>query len=472
MSFLGGLFGSNGSNFQAQGAQIINPYGGQNQTAAQAVNASQNAIGQQQALAQALAGQNGIGNQSALYNQFGNIASGQGPNPAAAMLSQQTGQNVANQAALMAGQRGASQNAGLIARQAAQQGAATQQQAVGQAATMQANQSLAALGQQAGIASQQVGNQMAAQNALTGASQAQAGQLINENTAQNQANIANAQQQNTANAGIAAQNAQGQQGLLGNVAGGIGSAIGLAHGGMIPGWYADGGSVNDFSNVNTGSYSSANSGPSSAFGKSMSGGGSNYWQSGQFGRSLGMGLRNAVSSLFQPIGGSNPIANQAMANTQASSTLLGGNPVAGPSLGANTQLSQPTTALGVTNSAPQGSPSLGADTQLSDQGASLMAGLAHGGRVPAMVSAGEKYLPPSEVSKVAKGQKRAIDAGETIHGKAKVPGDSIKNDTIPKTLKEGGIVLPRSVTQSKNPGAAAQKFVETLLAKQKGKRAA
>lgn len=82
--------------------------------------------------------------QQGLANQLQNQANGQGPNPAQAALNQATGQNVSNQAALMAGQRGASANPGLIARQAAQQGAAIQQNAVGQSATLQAQQQLAA----------------------------------------------------------------------------------------------------------------------------------------------------------------------------------------------------------------------------------------------------------------------------------------------------------------------------------------
>jgi|688.fasta_scaffold08849_19 hypothetical protein len=99
-----------------------------------------------------------------------------------------------------------------------------------------------------------------------------------------------------------------------------------------------------------------------------------------------------------------------------------------------------------------------------------MLGMAQGGQVPAMVSPGEKYLPPSEVQKVAMGQKPVSKAGQTIPGKAKVPGDSLKNDTVKKTLKEGGIVIPRTVMQSNNPEEQARKFVASVLAKQKMKR--
>lgn len=85
--------------------------------------------------------------------------------------------------------------------------------------------------------------------------------------------------------------------------------------------------------------------------------------------------------------------------------------------------------------------------------------------VPAMVSPGEVYLPPNAVKEVAHGAD-PIRAGQKIPGKAAVKGNSLKNDTVPKTLEEGGIVLPRSVMQSKNPHWAAHKFVSEVMAKQ------
>jgi hypothetical protein len=93
-----------------------------------------------------------------------------------------------------------------------------------------------------------------------------------------------------------------------------------------------------------------------------------------------------------------------------------------------------------------------------------------GGTVPAMVSPGEKYLPPSEVKKVAQGQKEPIYAGETIPGQAKVKGDSYANDTVPKNLEKGGIVIPRSVMQSEDPAEQARRFVAAVLAKKQAKR--
>lgn len=172
-----------------------------------------------------------LSQEQALSGQLGQIAAGQGPNPAQTALNQNTATNVANQAALMAGQRGAGANAGLIARQAAQQGAATQQQAVGQEATNQANQSLNALGQQAtlqqGIGSQITGEQNANTSLLGTSASAQ--------NAQNNSNIANTGMVQGINSQVAQNNTnsvnQSESGLLG----GVGSALGLADGGEVLG---------------------------------------------------------------------------------------------------------------------------------------------------------------------------------------------------------------------------------------------
>ena len=92
---------------------------------------------------------------------------------------------------------------------------------------------------------------------------------------------------------------------------------------------------------------------------------------------------------------------------------------------------------------------------------------ARGGPVPAMLSPGEKYLSPDKVDKVANGAD-PLSEGKKVPGKPKVAGakNDYANDTVKATLQEGGIVLPRSVTQSKNPHWAAKKFVESVMAKQ------
>ncbi len=192
---------------------------------------TQQALAQQQAFLQAAQGQNGLQNQSQVFNQLGQVAQGVGFNPAQAQLANATGANVANQAALMAGQRGASQNAGLIARQAAMQGANIQQDAAGQAAALQANQSLNALGQQGQMAGQMVGNQLNAQQLYGQTALGQQGNLLGGVNSQNQAALGNAQSANQANqAGYSA-----NMGLVGGLTGGLASALTQkkAHGGEI-----------------------------------------------------------------------------------------------------------------------------------------------------------------------------------------------------------------------------------------------
>src|SRR6478609_1124751 len=199
----------------------------------QALQASQAGMQGQQALLGQMQGQGGLGKQTDVYGQFQDIAAGKGPNPAQAMLNESTGQNVANQAALMAGQRGSSANAGLMARQAGSQGAATQQQAAGQAATMQANQSLNALQQAGGMATTMAGQQVGQTNQNVESQMAQQQMLQNAAAAQNQANIANQASVNQANA----QMASGQianQGAMGQGMMNIGAGMMKAEGGQIP----------------------------------------------------------------------------------------------------------------------------------------------------------------------------------------------------------------------------------------------
>jgi hypothetical protein len=412
MSFIGGLLGiggNSGSNFQAQGANLGQANGAQNNVQAglnqqqqflqnllgsqAGLSGNNQAVAQQSQLAQQLAGVNGIGNQQNVYNQqqalagqLQNIANGQGPNPAQAMLAQATGQNVANQAALMAGQRGSGANAGLIARQAGQQGAATQQQAVGQGASLQAQQSLNALGQigqqyqnMGNIAGQQIGEQQGANAYLGQLSNAQVGQQLGALGQQQQAaqanqnailgNIAN---QNQTNAGIQEQVAGGQQNLLGQATGGLGTVANLAG--------------------------------------------------------------NAI------FGSSAPAA--ATGYTSPSSSYFG---------------------IGAANGGVIGYAQGGAvDGPKSVFGKHLIANpMAKGGKVPVMLSPGEKVLSPEQAREVAKGKMDAKKA-TTVPGKAKVKGDSEKNDNYPTQLNAGDVVVPR--TKAKDSDKAA-KFVGAVLAK-------
>lgn len=340
-----------------------------------------NQVSSNQDLAAQYAQANGMGNLSSLYNTYGALAAGQGPNPALAQLAQQTGQNNAATAALMAGQRGAGANAGLIARQVGQQGATNNQNAIGQAATLQAQQQLAALGQQAGIANSQVSNQLGAQT------------LATNSALQNNATTAGTIT-GTGNAGL-----QASAGLQGA---GIQGANNQALQGQQ---YAN--------TLTSGALS---------------------------------GVGSALGTLFAPSSPA-PIVNSG----------INGGPASGVP-GAQIRTAAPQFAEG-------GEVDKGPRSILGKRMNSMK--MAKGGEVKALVSPGERYLSPKEVKKVADGKKAPMKAGEKIPGKAKVSGsaNSYANDTVPKTLEEGGIVLPRSVTQAKDPGKEAAKFVAAILAR-------
>lgn len=345
---IGGMLGlsggANGTGFDKAAQADIQDQGGVGlaNAAGESYYKNQAALAQQQGLIDALQKQGGLQNQSNVFNQLQGVANGTGPNPAQAMLNQQTSANVANQAALMAGQRGAGANVGLMARQAAQQGAGIQQQAVGQGATMQANQSLNALGQMGGIANTQAGNLIGAQNAFTGANQAQQGNLLNALNAQNSARVSSQGSVNAANAGLAQKGMEGQQSLVGGLGNAVGSAIGLG-----AGLFASGGVVPP------------------------------------------QKVQGPQSSLGQ---------------------MLAGSPMKG------------------------------------------------GGMVDVMLSPGEKVIPPEKVGEAAGGK---IEA-KTVPGKAKVPGDSLKNDTYKTKLPAGSVVVKRTEAGNNRDAAA---FVRKVLAK-------
>lgn len=350
MGFLQSMFGDQtGAGYTANG---VNQH--------DLTNSMNNVMGtqaQQNSLLSALQGQNGIGNQSQIFNQqqqllnqqagvngvgnqqnallaqlqlaqqqqgtagqYQNLANGVGPNPAQAQLAQNTAANVAQTGALMAGQRGASQNVGMLARQAGQQGAQTQQQAVGQAATLQAQQQLAGLqgltAQQqaigatnqsiAGIGANQIGQQQAQQTNLANLSTQQTGQQLAAsqavaNTALgNQANVYGLQSNiNTTNAGLAQANQKAQAGLIGGILGSAGagaaSAGGTAsgaHGGEVQ-KYADGGVINQPQIQTPNAYGAPPpQGPQSYIGKYFSGqnGQTGLTQdTGKSGESMGQG---------------------------------------------------------------------------------------------------------------------------------------------------------------------------------------
>lgn len=386
----------------AIGAQADQSMMANNLTAGGGLNA-QNAV---------LQGQQGlIGQQEQTAAQLQGVANGTGPNPAQAMLAQQTGNNVAAQGALMAGQRGASQNVGLMARQIGQQGAATQQNAVGQGATLQAQQSLGALGQlgtqqsaigntlnqAGGLSTQQVNQQLSAQQQASQTAlqeqQIQTNALMGAAGNNTSAGVSGAQMASNANALLSQQQQQNLQQAMSGATAGAGAAITAA---------------------GTPSTPSATSA----------------------GTAAGYGATTTNANPASTPGDYSTLAYGGKVQKLAAGGKVGPQSMVGRHLYAHYKASEPSIPL------------------------------AHGGPVKAMVSPGEKYIPPAEVKEVVKGKKKAIMAGEMIPGKAKVKGNNLKNDTVPKTLEEGGIVLPRTVVNAKDPAKAAAKFVAAIAAKQ------
>ncbi len=419
------LFGLTQNKFQAGSAPIQ-----QTTNAAQLNNAygqTQSGIAQQQAFTNALLAQNGIGNQANVFGQMQGVANGTGPNPAQAQLAQATGANVANQAALMAGQRGAGANAGMIARQAAQQGAGTQQQAAGQAATLQAQQSLNALGQMGGIAQNQINQQGQAITGYNTAAQNQQNALLGAAGNLNSANVGMQSNMNNVNGQISQGNQSAMNGALGGVMNSIGSVASMfAEGGEIE---ADAGTPGDKAQVQQEQQvqSAPSNGPQSAIGQFLNGsvGTANLGGSGGY---------TSGSSVGAPqIGqmGTSPDEGAAL-----SGGIMGGGKKGGGGGG----------GMG-----------------------GMMAMMAQGGQVDALVSPGERYLDPNDVQKVAQGA-NPIAVSEKIPGKPKHPGNDYRNDVIPKTLEEGGIVIPNAILQGKNPHWEAMRFVHATMAKNRHKK--
>lgn len=507
MGFVGSMLGTSGG---AGGTGFSSPTGTNQGQLDSAYNNTQNAIRQQQDFVNALSQQNGVQNQQGVFDQLKNISQGQGPNPAQAMLNQATGQNIASQAALMAGQRGSSSNAGLIARQAAMQGGNLQQQAAGQGATMQANQSMNAINTMGNLATQQVNQQ-----------QAGLSQLGQQGLSQ-QSNLLGLQNGiNSANASMTSERMKQQSGMFGNIMGGVGSALSMfADGGQIPRQqYADAGLVQngsygaiDYNDpaakqlmalgqpsgpMAPGAAASPNSaspmtqappiqtvaqntlldptpggapkGPQSAVGRFFQGmnkssgnpndtpkiGSQDYFNSGQAGKDLGTSLRNFFGgdkkdSVYN-LSDKNQKEQYANADVAMGAFAREANPYDESYQGPKTEALE----------------KMGSEEMMPASNADSRMGSAEGGKVPAMVSPGEKYLKPKDVKKVEKGA-NPMEVGETIPGKPRVGGakNDYANDTVPKTLESGGIVLPRSVTKSKDPGKAASDFVNAILAKQ------
>lgn len=423
MSFVGDLFdGDKGSGFQAQG-----PTG---QQVERSIGIGNDSLDQQRKFVDALNTQTpqAIAAQKMLSGQLIDQTQGHGPNVALNQLHQTTADNVAQQAALMASVRGANANPALIARNAALQGAATQQQAAGQAATLAAQQQIAAQQALGALSGNQIGQAGSAYGQQTG------------NALTNQGQFLNAQQgQQSTNSGVANTNAKGQQNIVGGIFNGASSAFGLAKGGMVP-RYADGGAVNPLSYAKRfadgfGSQNTAGTVPAPTPVKNMYGDDSD----------LSKGTSALVGGLGKKLVGT-------FSGSGVTGDSTGG--YGGANLGVDTSMAAPINPM----------------ASSADIGAFALP-FSGGGRVPVMLSPGEKKIPKAMVPAVAAGKVSAMSAGKTVPGKPKVKGDSLKNDVVPDEMEAGAVVIPNHIMQSKDPAKNAQKFVAAIMAKQSMKRA-
>lgn len=347
-----------------------------------------------------------LGQESNLANLLTAEGQGQGPNPALAQLQQQTGQNIASQAALAAGQRGASSNPGLIARQVAQQGAGIQQNAIGQAATQQANQELAAQQQAAGLEGN-IGNQ------ITGEQNANTGLFTGASGAQNTQNSGQIQNYNMAqgiNSQVAQNNANAVNKTEGGLLNGAGSLLSLlAHGGEVKAPNAKTAQVPPKDRMHNQFYPQHLKSVKDLYHPHMADGGSVQ-----------------VPNLMTPQDNS-PATGSFLSSPQFLGFLQG---LMSGGQGSNSNTNVPTTPVtGATSGAAAGS---------------AIGLMACGGSV------------------------KDLKSGGKVPGKAKVKGDSYKNDVVDAKVSPGEIVIPRSVIQSEDPAGNAAKFVTQIINKHPG----
>lgn len=520
------------NNFEATAADI------QRGTNAAQLNAAytgaNNALDAQGNLVSTLTPQatSAVSNQNDLALQLAAMTRGEGPNPAAAELAQNTAANVAQTGAEMAGARGASGNVGLMARQIGQRGAATQQTAAGQEATLKAQQQIAAQQNLANLANNQISQTGQATTGLNSAAQNEQALLQNANTSANNAAVGMQSNINNTNAQTSAAN----QNMAANTMGGIMSAVSGASsmfgkdGGLVEKEhhvklaemnavslkhgkkYGEGGEVEAPDLGNFKASDDDASSPNIASGASLPADQTDFAKSMQKqGGGGGGGMSSMMGLLALADGGPvplspNPLIGQSGMNSPGNWVPGSFNPgiaSSGPSIGnavtlpANKEsfskdvenLSKSSKGKGSQSSASSISP--GASGGLSNDSMSTLKDyafadggnvcegphrshvanflFADGGKVPAMLSPGEIYLSPDNVHKVIHEGANPMKVGQKIHGKASKKNDSLKNDTVPMDLEAGGVVIPRHITTHKMSAEKAELFVHRALARKKAR---
>jgi len=361
------------------------------------------------------------GNQSDLAKQLLAQSQGAGPNIANLQLQQATNQNNQQGAGMIASQRG--MNPALAARIIANQTAMNNQNAAGQSGVLRAQQQLAAQSGLANVYGQQAGESEANLNRLTQAQTAATSE--NANAAQSNAN---------------------QNGKIGGgILGGAASFLGLAEGGQVgdPRKHLErllisiGSKVHPMHFDNGGDVDPSHQDLSAA--DAIAG-------------------AQSAPALFQTPPGADPLEGTVgNANLDQAQNATAPNKPSHGSFAAGFNQAMGNTP---TRPVPPPSPLFGnvstAIPHLSFAG---------GGMVDAMISPGERVIPPHLVEAVRKGKKKASDVAPKVPGKAKVKGDSEANDIVPAKLAEGSVVVKR--TKAGNDSDAR----EFLLALKKEKDA-
>jgi hypothetical protein len=344
---------------------------------------------------------------------------GGGPSPEMLEAQRMNENAIKSNTGMIASQKGISP--AMAARLAAENSAGMQQQAAGQGAMMGMNK------------------QLSVQNALqnlygTQGNQANTASSTVQNAlgAFNNANVGMYSNMNNANQATNAQNAATAGGLVGGLAGGISSAVSslFAEGGEVqsPGIYKENPKLAKVPQAQRFDSGGAVQ-PSWGYGMqpSIDSGAANM--ANKYIAAGGAALEKGISGLFNPMGKS------------------GGGDSGGGSMDGMAMAGGPMDAGG-------GGGGLGALALLA----------ANGGEIPDHLHHMANLYHPDFGGKLMELKAK----GGSVPGKAEVPGNSYKNDTVPAMLSPGEIVLPRTVTQSQDPVKAAADFVAEKLKEKQG----
>jgi len=394
-------------------------------------------------------------NQGNLAQQLLAQSQGSGPNVANLQLQQATNQNNQQGAAAVASQRG--MNPALAARVIANQTATNNQNAAGQSGVLRAQQQLAAQNSLANVYGQQAGESLS-----------NIGQLTQAQTSAN-----------SSNAAAAAQNAQTNANLTGGLLGGAAAMI--AQGGEVesPEKHLQRLLISIGAKIHPMKLASGGNIPHYDLGTDYA-----SEDSASMPLSAGVDPSHQDLSAADAIAGSkNAIVQQGPAvdpmnaavadQNQAQAASPTAPKATGPSLGQKFasgfgagQKSMGTSGYGAQPSPIFGNtPAYNFSTQPAAQSFNPLM-RAQGGLVDAMISPGERVIPPHLVEAVRSGKKKASEVAPKVPGKAKVKGDSEENDIVPAKLAEGSVVVKRTKA---NNDVDAKEFLQALQ-KQKSEK--